>query len=91
MGGAMSRTIEIPVSDEMLHRLDEKARQSGLKREEYVAALLSTALAGPPTLTEILAPFRAQIIASGASDDELAKIFERSTGRSLPGKASLEN
>ena len=43
----MPRTIEIPVSDDVLRRLDEKAQRSGLKREDYVSALLSKDLAGP--------------------------------------------
>ena len=31
----MPRTIEIPVSDDLLRLLDEKAQRSGLKREDY--------------------------------------------------------
>ncbi|MBI3684521.1 MAG: hypothetical protein HY235_29460 [Acidobacteria bacterium] len=71
----MPRTIEIPVSDDLLRLLDEKARRSGLKREDYVSALLSKDLAAPPTLAQVLKPFREQVAASGVTDDELGQLF----------------
>ena len=71
----MARTIEIPVSDDLLRLLDERARRSGLKREDYVSALLSKDLAGPPTLAQVLAPFRKQVAASGVTDNELQQLF----------------
>lgn len=71
----MTHTIEIPVTEELLHLLDARARQSGLKREEYISTLLSRDLSGPPTLSEVLAPFREQVVASGTADEELAHLF----------------
>jgi len=71
----MPQTIEIPVSDDVLRRLDERARQSGLKREEYVCHLLSRDLNGPQTLSQVLAPYRAQVAASGISDEALMQLF----------------
>ena len=71
----MTHTIEIPVTEELLRLLDARVRQSGLKREEYISTLLSRDLNGPPTLSEVLAPFRAQVAASGATDGELARLF----------------
>jgi len=71
----MTHTIEIPVTEELLRLLDARVRQSGLKREEYISTLLSRDLTGPPTLSEVLAPFRAQVAASGATDEELAHLF----------------
>ena len=54
----MPVTIEIAVSDDLLRVLDERAQRSGLKREDYVSELLSKDLAGPPTLAQVLRPFR---------------------------------
>jgi len=71
----MPRTIEISVPDHLLRLLDEKAERSGLGRNEYVSALLSKALSGPPTLAQILKPFRDQVAASGATDAELGRLF----------------
>jgi len=71
----MTRTIEIPITEELLRLLDARVRQSGLKREEYISTLLSKDLSGPPTLSEVLAPFREQVSASGATDEELAHLF----------------
>ena len=71
----MARTLEIHVSDDLLRLLDEKARRSGLKPEDYVSALLSKDLAGPPNLAEVLKPFREQVAASGVTDDELGQLF----------------
>lgn len=71
----MPRTLEIPVSEDLLRLLDEKAQRSGLKREDYVSALLSRDLAGPPALSEILKPFREQVASSGLTDEELSSLF----------------
>lgn len=71
----MTHTIEIPVTEELLRLLDARVQQSGLKREEYISTLLSRDLSGPPTLGEVLAPFRAQVAASGATDEELAHLL----------------
>ena len=71
----MTHTIEIPVTEELLRLLDARVRQSGLKREEYISTLLSRDLSGSPTLGEVLAPFREQVAASGATDEELAHLF----------------
>ena len=71
----MSRTIEISVSDELLQVLDDRAKQSGLPVEEYASALLSRDLAGPPTMSQVLEPFRQAVAASGITDSELAQLF----------------
>lgn len=71
----MLRTIEISVPDQLLQLLDEKALRSGLGRDEYVSALLSKPLAGPPTLAQVLKPFRDQVTASGATDADLGRLF----------------
>ena len=71
----MTRTIEIPIPEDLLRLLDERARSTGLKREEYIHALLSKDLTGAPSLSEILAPFRDQVAASGATEEELTQLF----------------
>ncbi len=70
----MARTIQISVSEDLLKLLDERAGRSGLDREAYVQALLSKDL-GASALSQILAPFREPVAASGISDKELAQLF----------------
>ena len=74
-GVAMSVTIEVPIPDELLPILERKARSAGLKREEYVTALLSRDLSAPKALDEVLGAFRQQVAASGISDGELSALF----------------
>ena len=71
----MTRTIEVPIPDDLLKLVDEKARKSGLKREDYIRAVLSRDVTGVPSLSEILTPFRDQVAASGAGDEDLARLF----------------
>jgi hypothetical protein len=53
----------------------KKARTSGLKREDFIRAVLSREVTGVPSLSEILTPFRDQIAASGMSDEDLTRLF----------------
>jgi hypothetical protein len=71
----MSVTIEVPIPDELLPILERKARRAGLKREEYVTALVSRDLSAPKALDEVLAAFREQVAGSGISDNELSALF----------------
>jgi hypothetical protein len=71
----VTRTIEIPIPDDLLHLVDEKAKRSGLKREEYIRTVLSREVTGTASITEILAPFREQVRASGATDEDLRRLF----------------
>lgn len=73
--GAVTRTIEVAIPDELLKLVDEKARTSGLKTEDYIRAVLSREVKGAPSLGEILAPFRQQVEASGVSEEDLARLF----------------
>lgn len=43
----MSMTVEVPIPDDLIPRLDQKARRAGLDREQYVSALVSRDLAAP--------------------------------------------
>lgn len=69
------RTIEVVLPDELLRLVDEKARDAGLKREAYISAVLSKEVTGEPSISEILAPFRDQVLSSGLSNDDLDRLF----------------
>lgn len=79
----MSMTIEVPIPDDMIPRLEQKARSAGLDREQYVRALVSRELAGPRTFDEILGGFREEVTASGISDSELDQLFDSARQDSL--------
>ena len=72
----MSMTVEVPIPDDLIPRLEQKARSAGLDREQYVRTLVSRDLAGPRTFDEILGGFREEVAASGISDFELDQLFE---------------
>jgi hypothetical protein len=80
--GTMTRTIELPFSEDLLRLVDERAQTAGLPREEYIRAVLSRDVSGEPTLSEILAPFRDQVAASGISDEELERLFSKARDES---------
>src|SRR6266851_4100943 len=75
-GIIMARVLEVPVPDDLLALLDARAGDAGMKREEYASDLLRRGLGGPRSLDEILAPFRAQVQASGIDDQELTRLFQ---------------
>jgi len=70
-----THTIEVTgIPEETLRLLDDRVRQHGGDRAEYLRHLLEKDLQSP-TLSELLAPFRQQVSASGLADDELEQIF----------------
>ena len=71
----MTRTIEIPLPEELLRLVDEKAHSTGLERDDYIRAVLSKEVAGEPSISEILAPFRDQVANNGISDEGLNRLF----------------
>ncbi|MBL8295231.1 MAG: hypothetical protein JNN08_25525 [Bryobacterales bacterium] len=79
----MSMMIEVPIPDDLIPRLEQKARSAGLDREQYVRALVSRDLAGPRAFDEILEGFRAEVAASGISDSELDALFQSARKDSL--------
>lgn len=79
----ISMTIEVPIPDDLIPRLEQKARSAGLDREQYVRALVSRELAGPRTFDEILGGFREEVTASGISDSELDQLFDSARQDSL--------
>ena len=71
----MTRTIEIPLPEELLRLVDEKAQSAGLGRDAYIRAILSKDVTGEPSIGEILSSFRTQVGSSGISDEELDRLF----------------
>lgn len=71
----MTRTIEIPLPEELLKLVDQKAHSTGLERDAYIRAVLSKEVTGEPSLSEILEPFRTQVTSSGVSDQELDRLL----------------
>ena len=71
----MTQTIEIPISDEPLRLVDERAQTAGLPREAYIRAVLVSVVNTRPSINEILAPFRDQVVDSGVGDEELDRLF----------------
>lgn len=72
----MSVTIEVPIPDDLIPLLEQKARSAGLPRDEYVRVLISRELRGPRPLDEVLNEFRQEVTASGLSDAELTELFD---------------
>ena len=78
----MAQTIEIPIPDELLKLIDLQARRAGVQREEYIRAVLSRDVETGVSLSDVLAPFRAEVAASGVSDEELDSLFARARNES---------
>ena len=69
-------TIELSdIPEDTLRLLDARVQHQGGNRAKYLRDLLDKDLHSP-TLNEILAPFRAQVTASGVGDEELDALFE---------------
>jgi hypothetical protein len=79
----MTQTIELPLPEELLRLVDQRAERAGLPRDEYIRAVLLGVVGSEPSVSEILAPFRAQVAASGASDEELDRIFSQARDESF--------
>ena len=60
----ITRTIEIPLPEELLRLVDEKAQSAGLKRDAYIRAILSKHVTGEASIGGILSSFRAQVATS---------------------------
>ena len=68
-------TIEVTgIPEETLRLLDERVRQQGGDRAGYIRHLLDKDLHSP-TLSELLAPFRAQVVESGVEEEDLDQLF----------------
>lgn len=69
-------TITVSLSPEIERKLVERAARSGQDVESVARTLIERGVNGEPTLDEILAPFRRQVVESGLSGDELTALFE---------------
>ena len=87
----MSMTVQVPIPDDLIPRLEQKARSAGLDREQYVRAIVSRDLAGPRTFDEILGGFREEVSASGISEPELDQLFESARRDSLAERKDVRS
>lgn len=85
----MSMTVEVPIPDDLIPQLEQKARNAGLDREQYVRAVVSRDLAGPRIFDEILGGFREEVSASGITDPELDQLFESARQDSLAERKNI--
>ena len=84
----MTRTIELPLPEELLRLVDERAQTAGLPRDAYIRAVLSKDVTGEPSISEILAPFRDQVASSGTCDEELDRLFSQARDESYQARNS---
>ena len=71
-------TITLSLSPEIERRLQERAAESGRDVTAMARDLIERGLRSEPTIDEILAPFRAEVAASGVTDPELDAMFATS-------------
>ena len=88
---SLTQIIEIPVSEELLELIDHRARNAGLPRAEYIRAVLLKDAKGERSIDDILAPFRDQVAASGANDDELDSLFTQERAGSYKARNPREH
>jgi len=86
----MTRTIEIPLPEELLQLVDGKAHNAGLDRDTYIRAVLSREVAGEPSINEILSSFRTQVAESGITDRELDQLFSEAREESFGNRTQPE-
>jgi len=82
----MERTIEVPgISDDLLARVDQRARQIGVDRNSYLKKVIERAVAPPysaATLAELLTPVHDFTEAHGISEKEIQRFFEQQLAES---------
>ena len=80
--GVMTRTIELPLPEELLLLVDERAENAGLAREAYIYTVLLRVVSAKPTVSEIVAPFRSQVADSSITDEDLDRLFSQARDES---------
>ena len=73
----MSITVQVPIPEELIANLEQRAQNVGHQREQYLSQLFARELSSPPGLDEVLSGFRAEVKASGISDSELTDLFNQ--------------
>ena len=84
-----TQTITVSgVHEETLSRLDEKARQAGVNREDYIREILkreamrpSTGLHQGMSFSEILAPIQTEAERLGRSEEEIDELIEKARNK----------
>ena len=69
-------TITLALEPETERLLRERAAQSGRDVAAVARELIERGVRARPSLAEILAPFRAEVAASGLTDAELDALFD---------------
>ena len=69
-------TVTINISPDALRSLTERAKERGTNIEGYVQGLIEKDVAPPRRISEILAPFRQEVLSSGTTDSELDALFD---------------
>lgn len=88
---AISVTVEVPIPDDLIPRLEQRAWSAGLDRGEYIHSLVSRDLAGPRTFDEILRGFRREAAASGISDSDFDQLFDSARQDSLAERKNIRS
>ena len=86
----MTRIIEIPLPEELLRLVDERAQTAGLRREAYIRSVLSRDVNSDRSIGEILNAFRDQVAGSGIGDKELDGIFSEARDESFRERSSRQ-
>ena len=69
-------TVTINISPDALRSLTERATARGTNVEGYVQDLIEKDVSPQRRISEILAPFRQEVLRSGVTDTELDSLFE---------------
>lgn len=67
--------LKLRISRAAGDKLAQRAAATGKAVDEYAAELIENAVTAP-SLDEVLAPLRAEVVASGVTDDELSDLLE---------------
>ena len=81
--------VTISIAPEVAPRIQRAAADRGQDLASFLEEFVKDAFTGdysPRTLDEILAPFRAQVEASGISDEALDAFFEEMREKRFQGK-----
>ena len=69
-------TVTINISPDALRSLTDRAKARGTNLEGYVQDLIEKDVLPQRRISEILAPFRQEVLSSGASHAELDSLFD---------------
>lgn len=67
--------LKIPITPELEEQLKSRAAAAGKNATEFAREAIEEKLRAPSSVDEILAPFRADVQASGMTDGQLDEFF----------------